>query len=177
MNSPLYIRDALPLRMFAAIQDDLEYFRMENVSNNQTDKPFWGIGQEYCTSPQFIAIGYHLKLKIQKAIKASLSLDRIRVNCTTGAMEGGSFHVDCKNDTHISAILFASPNWNVQWGGETVVYDGSEYHYGTFIPNSCYVFPSHWDHYGSSPNVRANETRVTLAYRYEVCYNYPIATN
>ena len=54
--------------------------------------------------------------------------------------------------------------------------DGS-YHYTPYTPNAGVLFPSHWEHYGASPNNHCPELRKTIGFKFKVCYNKPIATN
>ena len=148
---------------------------MAGYSNDKNDPLFWSHDRIEGKRLPYWDAGLYLKLILQKKLRVALEMERFKGNLATAAMEGSSFHIDTKETDRITAIVFGSPSWNTQWGGETVAFDGKTYHYGTFIPNNCYVFPSHWEHYGAAPNVRAREPRITFAFMYRVCYNYPIA--
>ena len=176
MDYPITIDNALPLHKFNNIRSHLEDgWKLSGGSNSQEEVPFWTNHHTVGTDLVYWDAGLYLKLILQKKLRVALEMKRFKGNLATAAMEGSSFHRDVGTPDHITAIVYGSPNWNVQWGGETVAFDGENYHYGTFIPNNCYVFPSHWEHYGAAPNVRALKPRITFAFMYKVCYNYPIA--
>lgn len=178
MEYPITIENALPEDKLKGILSNLEYnWSLGGYSITQDENPFWTTTRWKSKDLIYWDAGLYLKFKLQKKLRVALEMLRFKPNLSTAAMEGSSFHVDTPKTDRITAIVYASPFWNVQWGGETVVFDGNKYHYGTYIPNNCYILPSHWEHYGASPNVRAKKPRITLAFMYRVCYNYPIATN
>ena len=178
MQCPITINNALPIDKLNRVREKLHRnWRLSGYSIGTDEVPFWSHGSTHGKEIEYWDAGLHLKLILQKHLRVALQMENFRGNLATATQEGSSFHIDSNYDDRITAVVYGTPEWDVQWGGETVVFDGHNYHYGTFIPNSCYVFPSHWEHYGASPNVRAKNPRITFAFMYRVCYNYPITTN
>lgn len=168
-------KDLLSLDLFSRLQDDMRYWEYNNFSNNK-DVTFWGAGDQDRSLLIFREAQTIVKLKIQKDIPYRINSERIWLNCSTPNTQGSMFHTDFPHDNFMTFVLYTSPKWDVQWGGETVVYDSNgEYHYVPYIPNSGCMFPSNWEHYGASPNAHSKSIRTSMAFTYEVCYNKPIA--
>ncbi len=171
----------LPVDLFLAVQDDLQYWKFSNFSNGDSIDSygyFWGDGSRSKDLLIFKKAQSIIKYKIMRDIKYHIKSHGVHLNCSTPNSMGSSFHTDFADDNYMTFVLYTAPTWNAQWGGETVVCkpDG-KYEYIPYRPNSGCIFPSKWEHYGASPNAFCKTIRTSLAFTYEVCYNKPVATN
>lgn len=179
---PVTESNVLPCWLFESLQDDLQSMQLNNRSS-PGNPVFWGMDKpDSNTRGSMLASMSYAMLRAQKHVPYHLEFKDIMVNGSTSNQPGGRFHVDVSPEyygpdfTHITAVLYTAPEWNTQWGGETVVRtpDGS-YSYSTYIPNKMVIFPSSWDHYGASPTDACPILRTSLGFGFEVCYNSPIA--
>ena len=84
------------------------------------------------------------------------------------------FHIDFQTNDVWTFVLFTEENWNTQWGGEFVCFDGinKEYKYTPYVPNTGALIPSNWEHYGASPNECTGNLRTTMAFSYTSLQSY-----
>jgi hypothetical protein len=93
-----------------------------------------------------------------------LDIERIYANGQTYGLDG-SFHID--NSSGYTFLYYANPEWEKEWGGNTVFYD-SKTKEKIFIypePNSAVFFPGNILHYGQSPSRDFYGLRTTIAYK------------
>ena len=170
-NYPIKMSNVLPDRLFESIQDELIDWRLTNQSYNDDDPIFWTQSLNYKnTNIVFREAQTIIKYKLMKVLRRPLNSFRIHTNLATSGQKGSVFHTDDFNPGRLTFVLFANSNWDVQWGGENVVYNPhlEEYCYTTFIPNYGACFPSDWEHYGASPLSHTDEPRVSIAFLYDI---------
>jgi len=172
MNFPGVITDVLSFELFNSLQDDLRFWELSNYSYTKDASQFLGrVGADELIFREAQTI---VKYKIQKNFKHHLHSVRVHLNAAFPNTAGSVFHADSVDDDQITFVLYTNSNWNTQWGGETVISTPDGYKYVPYIPNTGCFFPSHWQHYGASPNAHAKIMRTSVAFTYKVCYNYPI---
>ena len=113
-------------------------------------------------------VATYIKLVIKKYIGKDIHLRSMHTNGQTFG-QGSELHRDRDDIGYYSCILFTTPHWDIQWGGEFVCkdYKGNQ-HSVLYKPNKAVVIPSHWEHYGASPNVHTDTLRTSLGLIYEV---------
>ena len=167
MKFPIKFYDVLDDNLFEACFDELDrpVWALNNASSRGLSRA-WGLGNIHADLIYF-KIGSYIKLKILKHIKEKLHLIKIHANGQT-ALQKGEFHHDFIQEYVWTFVLFTNDNWDNQWGGEFVCLDPEtgEYHYTPYVPNGGVLIPSHWQHYGQSPNNFTDELRTTLAFCY-----------
>ena len=175
MDSAIKISDVLPIELFWEIQDDLEYWKNSNYSMEGTCSFLGRSGADELVFNKAQGI---IKLKMQKYIEHHLMPVRIHLNAAFPNQKASVFHTDFDETNMLTFILYTTPVWNTQWGGETVVkLPEGGYQYIEYVPNNGSFFPSHWEHYGASPNAHCESMRTSVAFTYEICYNSPIVKN
>jgi len=173
MTFPIVLDNILPLKTFWALHDDLKLDWIHNntsafsitKSNIQVKEKTWG---KYCRNNLvYFQASSYIKLKIMRYLKIQLSLIKIHFNAQTSFQET-AFHTDFDDDNVWTVILFSEPEWNIEWGGEFVVFDRTtnRYNYVPYIPNSAVLIPSNWEHKGTSPNSLTSSLRTTVAFSY-----------
>lgn len=105
-----------------------------------------------------------VKNLIQKDIHDDLYPIWIKVNGQVYGQDG-SFHQDYKEDSFYTFVFFPAPTWDLEWGGEFIVYDKNigEYIYSPPLPNTGIVFPSNFEHVGTGPRRNYPSIRVSVA--------------
>jgi len=177
MDFPVIIPDVLPVDVFYNLQEDIKYLCYEAQSRDNTPI-FWGIDADTCkNTPSLDLVTSYVTLKITRHSNYHVQYKLRKVNGATANMAGSTFHPDVIDESSLSFVLYTAPHWDTQWGGETVIQkpDGS-YFYSPYVPNYGVLFPSHWEHYGASPNAHCPNLRTSIGFVYELCYNRPIAT-
>lgn len=142
-------------------------WRLNNFSvvGDETDRQVSWSNNDYCPLP-FYRAASTIRMKSERNIKKRLTLVRIHTNGQT-SNQVSKFHIDyADKGNFFSAIFFARPNWNTQWGGNFTCFDGENYKIFPYIPNNAVVIPSEWDHYGEPPSRYTCEMRVTVAFMY-----------
>lgn len=79
-------------------------------------------------------------------------------------------HTDCQPGVHdLTALWYIAPEWNVEWGGETLFYDSSmdAQVAVTPRPGRLLVFDGSLTHVGRPPNRVCYAPRYTLAFKLE----------
>ncbi len=181
---PIIEKNVIPVWLFMSLQDDLKSMELSNRSAPGSPV-FWGLDKADANSKNTLLMSMsYAMIRAQRHVPYHLKYEDVMVNGATSNQPGGRFHVDVSPEyygpdfSHVTAILYTAPQWDTQWGGETVIRtpDGS-YSYSTYIPNNLVIFPSCWEHYGSSPTDTCPILRTSLGFGFEVCYNSPIARN
>lgn len=168
MHYPIKVEDVIPYWLFKSLQDEYHFtgWKMNNVSSdNPGERYAWSINTHQPNQLIFYQIATYVKYKIQKYIKKDLRFIRAHTNLYVYG-QTGKFHKDFVEDKTWTFILFTTPNWNTQWGGEFVCYDGKEYSYVPHIPNAGVLIPANWEHYGSCPNELANCSRTSIGFSF-----------
>ena len=168
---PITMNEVLTDTLFNSLQDELVYWKLTNQSHLDTDPIFWRQDKEYKNQNiLFKEAQTIIKYKLMKIIGKNLKSLRVHTNCATSGQRGSVFHTDDFNSGKLTFVLFANPEWNIQWGGESVVFNPyiDKYCYTPFIPNCGVCFPSEWEHYGASPLHHTEEARITIAFLYEI---------
>lgn len=166
LNFPIKIPyPALPDKLFSNLNFHLyrEGWHLNNSDGNLNEVLVsWGhqdlqnILYYYCAS--------YLSLKIKKHLKRDISLIKIHTN---GQSLGqiSHFHVDSLLTDAWTLVLFTELEWNVNNGGEFVLYNplNKEYTSTVYQPNTAVLFPAEWEHKGSSPLTVTSKLRTSLA--------------
>ncbi len=175
MDKVIRIKEVLPLDLFHRLQDDLQYWELSNYSYG--DSPGF-LGRKNPDELIFKEAQTIVKLKIQKYIPYHLKPVRVHLNAAFSNQKASIFHTDFDVNGMITFVLYTALHWNTQWGGETVIFTPeNEYEYVPYMPNNGCFFPSHWEHFGASPNSHTECMRTSVAFGYKICYNHPIKPN
>lgn len=166
MDKPIHFTEVVNPTLFKTLEDDLTDSWMLNNQSYDGDGTSWGLRYTHDKISFFEAASV-IKLKILKHVREKIQLIKIHANGQT-SLQKASFHFDFHQKKVWTFILFTENNWNTQWGGEFISQnpETKEYHYTPYIPNSGVLIPSHWDHYGASPNAYTDQLRTTLAFCY-----------
>tara|TARA_Y100001954_G_scaffold151277_1_gene160697 strand:+ start:170 stop:778 length:609 start_codon:yes stop_codon:yes gene_type:complete len=171
------IKNILPSKYFLEICDEFwawgnewrftknEEFNENHPNRGCLNKPKFGdstLGDNLL----LIKYGSYLKYICQRYVKKNLSLTRINTNIQFFGQES-NFHIDGLEGSW-TLNLFASNNWNTEWGGEFVIQDkDGDYFYYPYIPNNAILFPGYLEHMGHAPNVLGKHPRFTVAFTYQ----------
>jgi hypothetical protein len=116
----------------------------------------------------------NLFCKIKELIKNNYEMENnyeiesVYANGQTFGLDGG-LHIDSTNESSITFIYYPMENWDISWGGETIIIDSSNKENIIYpLPNSAIVFPSNWWHCGKSPSRIFNGLRTTIVYKLRV---------
>ena len=174
---PIIIKNVLPDSKFHSLRDEFMYsgWRLDNYSNGEAsldDKVSWQLGGSNYKLMVYECASL-VKLKIQKYLKQDLILIKVHSNGNTFG-QTQKFHIDFQTNDVWTFVLFTEENWNTQWGGEFVCFDGinKEYKYTPYVPNTGALIPSNWEHYGASPNECTGSLRTTMAFSYTSLQSY-----
>tara|TARA_A100001035_G_scaffold125095_1_gene98398 strand:+ start:1846 stop:2385 length:540 start_codon:yes stop_codon:yes gene_type:complete len=107
---------------------------------------------------QFLDLGTIAKYSCQKILKQNLTLKRVNTNIQFFGQES-SLHVDGP-DNFWSLVIFMSPFWSSEWGGEFVMNDQTI----PYISNRAVLFKAHLMHKGYAPNRYCVHPRLSLAF-------------
>jgi 2OG-Fe(II) oxygenase superfamily len=102
----------------------------------------------------------------------NLQLLRAYANLQTLSNQGYP-HTDAKVPGTLTAVIYICPEtWNINWGGETVVYEGTEI-VKSVVPkqNRVFLFPGDVVHQARSITPQCPHPRVTLMYKMKVIEN------
>ena len=128
-------------------------------SNPQSIKRFWSM--DFSKNKFFTE---HLFGIIKNVIGDKYSLERVYANGQTYGLDG-EIHQDASDDYSYTFLYYPSKEWRVEWGGFTLVYDGS--HVRTFLPgpNTAIMFPGKYFHCGEGPTREFYDLRISIAYK------------
>jgi hypothetical protein len=145
------------------------------VIKNTIQSNRWSFGQRSDSSPDSYAF-WMLNLyddrffretffeKIKNLTGKDFYIDRIYANGQTYGLPG-SFHTDSDNPKGRTFLYYANPEWFVDWGGETLLYENDA---ATIIfptPNSALFFDANILHFGKDPARKTNLLRVSVAFK------------
>lgn len=165
LNYPIEFKNVLQGSQFMSLWEEIE----ENwsfINQSIKDGPvFWG--KRYNNDIVSIHASTVVKLKIQKVLKRKLNLIRIQHNAQTSFQET-NFHMDETIDNVWTFVLFSSPYWNTNWGGELVILNEKtqDFNYVRYFPNTGVLFPSFWQHKPHSPTTGSSGLRTTVAFQF-----------
>ena len=148
-------------------------------------KPYWfslhkGASSEHGLGDhlKFISYGYRIQYFIKKLLRPNFDFQLMRINTNIQYQyQDSAFH----RDGYYSVVdgvevpkwtwtflLFASRDWNTEWGGEFICSTNvpGKYQNISFIPNRCVLFNGHRDHRGSSPNCFSEMPRESIAWTF-----------
>lgn len=165
MDYPIIIKDILPQSVFFSLYEEIEH-DWSFINQSSYDAPiFWA--KQYNSDLTSLYSSSIVKLKIQKFLKRKLNLIRIQHNAQTSFQES-LFHKDIEEDLVWTLVLFTSPYWNTNWGGEFVLLNQNKnnFDYVRYFPNTGVLFPSNWDHKGKSPEVSNCGLRTTIGFTF-----------
>jgi len=172
LDSPIVFNQILPRELFNTLSEWMMMgdWQLTNTADDDT-KVSWELSHTVGVRPSE-ALWYEaatiVKYKIKKFIKEDLDFYRIHTNGQTFGM-GSEYHTDYDELGYFTVVLFTSPNWDTQWGGQFVCRDFKGNHWQVpYFPNNAVVIPAHWEHYGASPNVHTDKLRTTVALGYKV---------
>ena len=77
----------------------------------------------------------------------------------------GNFHIDWKDETGRTVLLYANETWKQEWGGKTVYDIDGKYHYTEFVPNSIVIFPGIIPHRSEITSRIFTGLRKTVAWK------------
>ena len=118
-----------------------------------------GVGENLA----LINLGVIAKFICQRILKKNLILQRVNTNIQYFGQES-TLHLDGPRNNQWSLVVFMSPFWSPEWGGEFVLGNQISIPY---IPNSAVLFKSNAYHKGSAPNRYCNHPRLSLAFLFE----------
>jgi len=131
-----------------------------HISNPESKNFFWYMNLEdnsFFTRDLFE--------KIKQVTENNFSIERVYANGQTFGLDG-EFHIDDPDDNAYTFLYYPMKNWNLSWGGETVILDPDGIINSIYpMPNSAIIFPSNWLHCGKSPSKNFTDLRVTIAYK------------
>jgi len=136
--------------------------------------PKWGQiiknkGGEQGIGDNLLFIKYAEILKytvVQKLLRKNVELKRINTNIQFPQQEG-TMHLDSGHNGW-TLLLFVSPYWNPQWGGEFQVQsDDMKMHYVAYNANCGALINGNLLHRGAAPNHFAPIERISLAFTYK----------
>lgn len=169
---PIIIQDVLSVKDFMLLHDELESgWELNNYSDlyrGENTRTFWSIRNQE-DNIIFHHVGEIVKLHMMKYIQNHLVRCKLHINGQTFG-QSGAFHTDFDEDNIWTFVLFTSETWNVNWGGQLVLFHKTlnKYIYVPYIPNTGCFFPSNWDHYGESPSVHTDALRTSVAFSYKL---------
>lgn len=169
-------KDVLQQEDFDEVQKYLlrsEWGLNTSSDNYQTNKIFWGMsGLE-----RFEFFSVTVFDQIKKLVGNNFELDNILANAQSMGQDG-SPHYDNNDPRYYTFILYSNPEWDYQWGGQTVFFDryvkentdeqvtlSDETKVIYPIPNTAAFFPANIYHYGISPSRDFYGMRYSLAFR------------
>lgn len=120
-----------------------------------------GLGDDY----YLISMGTRLLFQVQSQVKKRITLDRVNTNIQFG-LQDSTFHTDGGSNKW-TLLLYCSPHWDTNWGGEFIICKGHGDYLGVpYIPNRGVLFRADIPHRGSAPNLLSEEPRLSVAFTY-----------
>ena len=130
-----------------------------HVSNRGSLKRFWSMD---FTNDSFFT--EHLFNKIKCFIGNNYILERVYANGQTHGLDG-EFHQDCLDEYGYTFLYYPSKEWKLDWGGSTVIVDGTEPKLVYPFPNTAVIFPGKLFHCGNAPSREFYDLRVSIAFK------------
>jgi hypothetical protein len=167
LNFPVTFSDVLPPKEFKTLHEELMTGWTLGNESNQGDSRFWSFPDEEKSRLSFFSAASRIKLKMMKVLRHDLRLFKIHVNGQTSG-QNSFFHADSSFPQTYTFVLFMSPRWSTNWGGEFCLFDpiAQDYKFVAYRPNWGTFFPANWDHRGASPNNSTSDMRISVAFSY-----------
>jgi hypothetical protein len=164
---PIIFEDVCDLDLYQSVYDELVdgwsmcVRTLEKTNINR----HWGKETRYDLI--FLKAASYIQLKIKKFIKQEINLCKIVVNGQTRGQES-FLHKDFDESYFLTFVLFTSPSWDTNWGGDFVCFDelNNTYKHVLYKPNRGVLIPSNWDHVGQGPNLNTHELRTSVAFSF-----------
>ena len=102
--------------------------------------------------------------RIKELTGKNFDVERIYANGQTYGLPG-AFHKDTREPNGRTFLYYANPQWNVDWGGETIFYENNNPTVNFPVPNSAVYFDGNIKHFGKDPSRKTNILRVTVAFK------------
>jgi hypothetical protein len=132
-----------------------------HTSNYDSDNYFWVMNLN--DEKLFTEI---LFARINEMTGKQFTLKTVYANGQTFGLDG-DFHIDDPDDNAYTFLYYPMPEWNLTWGGETVIINKDNTVSNIYPrPNTGILFPSNWIHYGKAPSRQCKELRVTIAFKF-----------
>jgi hypothetical protein len=131
-----------------------------DIKDNPSDNiPFWKLpldDEEFFTK--------HMFELIQERTEIKFELLEVYCNGQTYGQDGYPHIDNVHGETH-TFLYYATQNWNLTWGGQTVfLIDGKRIGIDP-IPNSAILFTTDLMHYGEAFNQFCRDLRMTVCYK------------
>lgn len=132
-------------------------------------KDLWGDKWGKC-----LPIEETFKTKIELLFNIKIATERMYLN---GQAHGqcGTLHTDILDtqnddgDDYVTLVYYCNENWNVEYGGFTLVVDANNNKNIIYPePNSIVLFNSRFPHMGFEPSIHCKTQRVTMAHKFKV---------
>jgi hypothetical protein len=134
-------------------------FGQKSISQSSTGFPFW---QLELTNDQFFS--KHFVGLIERAVNKKFEMIHVYANGQTHG-QPGSTHLDNPEPNYWTFLFYVNPEWNIEWGGETVFSTENGMLAVTPEPNSGILFNSNIPHFGRDPSRHYSGLRVTVAFK------------
>ena len=81
--------------------------------------------------------------------------------------QSGTLHQDCEDDRHWTFLMYFNHNWDIHWGGHTILKDLNEDKFYSFlpVPNSAIFYRGDLWHVGLEPTRTCPILRTSVAYK------------
>lgn len=139
-------------------------------SNNNTLYPMWfqpyyGRGRWEDWVPQTVKEIAYRFLNMHPGAK----LNRAMMAGNTFGLDG-DIHRDWQQPGHKTLVAYVNKEWDIHWGGETVIYSHELEILNTVkpVPGRAIIFDSNLPHIGKDPARRSGALRCILAIQIEV---------
>ena len=130
-----------------------------HVSNEGSSKQFWNM--DFTNNSFFTE---YLFDKIKNLVGDNYTLERVYANGQTYGLDG-EFHQDSFDGKGYTFLYYPSINWETNWGGTTLIFDGTELKSFYPFPNTAIMFPGNLFHCGNGPSREFYDLRITIAYK------------
>ena len=139
-------------------------WRFSQSSNKDDGFTFWYL--DLTTTPFFTE---DVANRIREITGLDFMIDRVYANGQTYGL-CGSVHRDrqpCEQGEYRTFLLYTHPEWDMSWGGMTVIYDEDTKEETIIIPkpNHAVLFDSKMPHIGYEPTRHCKELRVSVAFK------------
>lgn len=103
--------------------------------------------------------------RVKELVGEEYYLNSVYANGQTFGLDG-DFHIDDPDDNAYTFLYYPMNDWDLSWGGETVIIDESGESKNIYPkPNSSVVFPSNFGHCGKAPSKLFSDLRITIAFK------------
>jgi len=128
-------------------------------SEQQQNIPFWKLPLD--NEPFFTEHMFNL---VKERTEMDFELLEVYCNGQTYGQDGHPHIDNVHGETH-TFLYYATQNWNLTWGGQTVfLVDGQRIGIDP-RPNSSILFASNLTHYGEAYNQFCRDLRMTVCYK------------